>query len=279
MSQENVELVARLLPRPGQDLLRLVRDDDVWAAFTVAVTPILQPDFECVAGGMPDGEKTYIGLDGFRAAWRDWTAPWATYRSEVDETVDLGDRVLVLFHDFARFKGTTEEVNQTPANIWTVRDGKIARWQLYPDWRDALPALGWDEQAISKENVEVVRRHFEAWNHRDKAGYVASFRSDAEIDWTRARALFRGVYRGREQQKAFWDEFWSTFEDSQLEIHSLTEAGSELVVWNTAHMWGRDGIEVTARSALVFTVEDGEITCLRLFQERAEALEAAGLSE
>ena len=86
-------------------------------------------------------------------------------------------------------------------------------------------------------------------------GGVASFRSDAEIDWSRARALYRGVYRGREQQKAFWDEFRSTFEDSQLEIHNLTEAGSEVVVWNTAHMWGRDGIEVKARSALVFTVE------------------------
>jgi len=132
---------------------------------------------------------------------------------------------------------------------------------------------------MSGENVETVRRHIEAWNRRDQAAYVASFRSDAEIDWSRARALFRGVYRGREQQKAFWDEFWSTFEDSQLEIHDLTEAGSEVVVWNTAHMWGRDGIEVTARSAIVFTVENGEITCLRLFQERAEALEAVGLSE
>jgi ketosteroid isomerase-like protein len=132
---------------------------------------------------------------------------------------------------------------------------------------------------MSQENMEIVRSHVEAWNRRDKAAYVASFRSDAEIDWSRARALFRGVYRGREQQKAFWDEFWSTFEDSQLEIHNLTEAGSEVVVWNTAHMWGRDGIEVTARSALVFSVENGEITRLRLFREQAEALEAAGLRE
>jgi len=132
---------------------------------------------------------------------------------------------------------------------------------------------------MSQKNVEIVRRHLEAWNQRDKTAYVASFRPDAEIDWSRARALFRGVYRGREQQKAFWDEFWSTFEDSQLEIHNLTEAGSEVVVWNTAHMWGRDGIEVTARSALVFTVKNGEITRLRLFQEQAEALEAAGLRE
>ena len=132
---------------------------------------------------------------------------------------------------------------------------------------------------MSQENVEVVQRNLEAWNRRDLTTWLASFRSDAEIDWSRARALYKGVYRGPAEHETFWNEFWSTFEDSQLEIHNLTEAGSEVVVWNTAHMWGRDGIEVTARSALVFTVENRRITCLRLFQERAEALEAAGLRE
>jgi hypothetical protein len=44
-------------------------------------------------------------------------------------------------------------------------------------------------------------------------------------------------------------------------------------------MRGREGIEVSARNALVFTVENGQITCLRLFQEPEEALEAAGVRE
>jgi hypothetical protein len=51
------------------------------------------------------------------------------------------------------------------------------------------------------------------------------------------------------------------------------------VVPNAAHLWGREGIEVIARATLVFTVENGQITRLRMFQERAEALESAGLSE
>ena len=66
---------------------------------------------------------------------------------------------------------------------------------------------------------------------------------------------------------------------SELEMYGFAEAGSEVVYSNTAHMRGRQGIEVIARSTLVFTVENGQITRLRLFQERAEALEAAGLSE
>jgi hypothetical protein len=53
------------------------------------------------------------------------------------------------------------------------------------------------------------------------------------------------------------------------------QAGPEVVVPNTVHFRGRDGIEVIAKNGLVFTVENGQITCLRLFQEREEALEAA----
>jgi ketosteroid isomerase-like protein len=76
-----------------------------------------------------------------------------------------------------------------------------------------------------------------------------------------------------------FDEFWSTFQYVQLETYDVTEVGSDVVISNTAHMRGRDGIEVSARSTLVYTVESGQITRLRMFQERAEALEAAGLRE
>jgi uncharacterized protein len=131
---------------------------------------------------------------------------------------------------------------------------------------------------MSEENVEVVRRSLEAWNRRDPTT-LAFFRSDAEIDYSRSRAPFKGVYRGHDGIETFWDFFWSTFEDVQIEMHGFIEAGSEVVVPNTAHMQGRDGIEVVARSALVYTVENGQITRLRLFQDQAEALEAAGLPE
>jgi len=132
---------------------------------------------------------------------------------------------------------------------------------------------------MSEESVETVRRNIEAWNRRDLTTWLASFHPDAEIDWSRSRGPLKGVYRGHGELEAFWGEFWSTFEDVQLETHGLTEAGSEVLFSNTAHMRGREGIEVSARSTQVFTVENGQITRLRLFQERAEALKAAGLRE
>jgi len=132
---------------------------------------------------------------------------------------------------------------------------------------------------MSRENVEVVRRSQDAWNRRDLTTWLASFRSDAEIDWSRSRGPLKGVYRGHDEHQVFWDAFWSTFEDVQVEMHGFTEVGSEVVVSNTAHVRGRQGIEVTARSTFVWSVENGQISRFRMFQERAEALEAAGLSE
>ena len=132
---------------------------------------------------------------------------------------------------------------------------------------------------MSQDTVEIVRRSIEAWNGRDLPALMACYQSEAEVDWSRSRSPFKGVYRGRRGLQAFWDVFWSTFEDVQLETHDVTEAGSEVVVWNTAHMRGRDGIEVSARTALVFSVEQGQITCLRLFDELDEALEAVGRRE
>ena len=132
---------------------------------------------------------------------------------------------------------------------------------------------------MSQENVEVVRAHLDARNRRDLMTVLTLWRSDAEIDWSRSRGPLKGVYRGHRELETFWNEFWSTFEEVQVETHGFTEAGSEVVTSNTAHMLGRDGIEVIARSNFVYTVGNGQITRLRMFQERAEALEAAGLSE
>ena len=133
---------------------------------------------------------------------------------------------------------------------------------------------------MSQENVEVVRRWIEALNRRDVATMSALWRSDGEVDWSRARGPLKGVYRGRSEYESLWNEFFSTFEKSEVETHGFTEAGSEVVVMpHTTHFRGREGIELTASATWVYTVEYGQITRLRLFQEEAEALEALGLSE
>jgi ketosteroid isomerase-like protein len=60
---------------------------------------------------------------------------------------------------------------------------------------------------------------------------------------------------------------------------SFTEAHDSVVVPNVAYQRGRDGIEVSARSTLVFTLRGRRITRICLYQDTQQALEAVGLTE
>ena len=146
MSQENVELVRALQPAPGVDMAELFRDDLSWAALSALLAPALAPDVECVTRGFPGfDDAVSVGLDGLRSAWLEWLAPWSSYRSEVEETIDLGEKVVVLVRDFARRTGDAPEVALTSAAVWTVRDGKVARVEFCADRGTALEAAGLEE--------------------------------------------------------------------------------------------------------------------------------------
>ena len=141
MSEANVELVLGFQPEPDMDLVEHFRDDDSWAEFSAALAPAFASDFES-ANALLGIEKTYTGMGGFRNLWLDWLAPWATHRVEIEEAIDLGDQVLVLAEALATIEGSTAQVKRTTGALWTVRYGKVARVEFYPDRAEALEAVG-----------------------------------------------------------------------------------------------------------------------------------------
>jgi ketosteroid isomerase-like protein len=129
---------------------------------------------------------------------------------------------------------------------------------------------------MSEGNMEVVRRSTEAYNRGDIDGTLESWAPDAVLDWSRSRGPDAGVFRGRTAIREFMQEFLATFETARLDLVDPVEVqGGVLVVENVAHLRGRDGIQVEARSAWLVTLRDGKQTSLTLYQTRAEALEAA----
>ena len=80
-----------------------------------------------------------------------------------------------------------------------------------------------------------------------------------------AREFFIGV-------RELWESAW-------IEINEPLPIGDHVVVPHTTHVRGRDGIEAKARTTWLFTIRNGKIERICLYQERQEALEAAGLSE
>jgi ketosteroid isomerase-like protein len=144
MSQENVDLVVGRMPGPNVNLAQLVHDDLMWAAWETLLVTDLDSEFECVQNVFGT-TSVYKGISGLRAMLLDWLAPWATYRLEVEEAVDCGERVLVLGHAFGRRRESEQEVSTEFADIWTIRDRKAVRWEVLPTRADALKAVGLEE--------------------------------------------------------------------------------------------------------------------------------------
>jgi ketosteroid isomerase-like protein len=143
MSQENVALVRSLLPRPDTDMVALFNDDSAAGELMQTWAPSLDPDFVSVKHFPGADADTAQGLHGLRAGWLDWLAPWESYRTEIEEMIDLGDRVVSVICDYARREPQAPEVALKSAVVWTVRDGRIARAEFYTGGRaEALEAIG-----------------------------------------------------------------------------------------------------------------------------------------
>jgi ketosteroid isomerase-like protein len=131
---------------------------------------------------------------------------------------------------------------------------------------------------MPEKNVEVVRCAIDAFNRRDLEAWEALSHPDVEVDWTASRGLEAGVYRGHEETDRFLRTF-DLFERVVLEPERFIDAEDSVVVPNTSRFTGRNGIETVARSHLVYDLRDGRVERICLYQDGAEALEAAGVSE
>jgi ketosteroid isomerase-like protein len=131
---------------------------------------------------------------------------------------------------------------------------------------------------MSQENVEIVRAAIAAYNRGAVDAVFRDAAPDAELDWSRAHGPYRGVYR-LDQFRSFLGDFRSTFESVRFEAHEFLDSDEDVVVPFTGHLGGRDGIEATASGVIVCSLRDGLIVRACLYQEKQEALEAAGLSE
>jgi ketosteroid isomerase-like protein len=141
MSRGNVEVVRRLIPKPDVDLVPLFRDEETFARLAEAISPFFTDDFKSVVC-FPAASRTEVGSEGLRKNWLDWLEPWATYRTTIEELIDLGERVVVLVRNHGRRDDMEIEVDLIGAVIVTFRGGKVARWEDWVDRAQALEAVG-----------------------------------------------------------------------------------------------------------------------------------------
>jgi len=134
---------------------------------------------------------------------------------------------------------------------------------------------------MSEDNVEIVRRAVQEFNERgfDGIGDSDLVADDFEFHEPPEQPAPR-VAEGREAVRKLGGEFdaaWEKHRSEPQEIRAL-DADRVLLV-SVEHFKGRDGIEVEAPFAAVFTVRDGKLVRWQAFWDKENALKAAGLSE
>jgi ketosteroid isomerase-like protein len=133
---------------------------------------------------------------------------------------------------------------------------------------------------MSQENVDLIQQAVEAINRRNVDQFLDLAERDVVQDWSRAVGPQSGVYRGRAEVAQFLHSWWDAFDESVIVVDELVDAGDQVVTVFHGRQRGRaSGVEIEGRGAvLVWRVRDGKILSATLYQQRDEALEAAGLS-
>jgi ketosteroid isomerase-like protein len=132
---------------------------------------------------------------------------------------------------------------------------------------------------MSQENVEIVRAAIDALNKGDLDAWLKDAAPDFEFDLSRAVGPVRGVFKLDQIRALLEDEFFSQWEAVRFQADELIDAGEHVVGTLAMSNRGRDGIEVTARTPWVFTFREGKIVRQCYYQDKVDALRAAGLSE
>jgi ketosteroid isomerase-like protein len=87
--------------------------------------------------------RAYVGHDGIQEYFDDIESAWAEWSVEVERIAEAADeRVAIVMTMHARGKGSGAGLAQRTAHVWTVRDGRLLRNELYREPDQALRALG-----------------------------------------------------------------------------------------------------------------------------------------
>jgi ketosteroid isomerase-like protein len=137
MSQENVEFVEAIFAGTAS-----LKKEELLAALPEIIRETCHPDIEWVEHPDLLDRRVHRGHDGVRQSWERWLEQWDEYGFEVERFIDYGEDVLAIARENARGKTSGASVSSRIYTIFTLREGKIARYQEFYDEEPALKAVG-----------------------------------------------------------------------------------------------------------------------------------------
>src|SRR5688500_16829467 len=119
--KNNVRIVREIIRQLGtEDLVARVADEQAQREVEESFALRVEPDFavRMVGPEYLPGDLVGHGAEGFRRAWEDWLTPFESFRIEIEETIEAGDRVVTLVRLTGRTKTGGVEMTNDAAAIW-----------------------------------------------------------------------------------------------------------------------------------------------------------------
>jgi ketosteroid isomerase-like protein len=136
---------------------------------------------------------------------------------------------------------------------------------------------------MSQANVELVRTVMHLMDLAERGErnprLIDYFAPDVEIDMSR-RTFNPDVYMGHAGLRRLSREVRDVWEVFVITPERFIDAGDRVVVVETRRGRGRgSGLEVEDRSAVIWTIREGQVIRMETDLQPHEALDAVGLSE
>jgi ketosteroid isomerase-like protein len=94
----------------------------------------------------------------------------------------------------------------------------------------------------------------------------------------RAALALKLVYNGHEGVRQYWRESLSVFGEIDFDVEELIDAGDQVLAVIREREVGRaSGVPVETTHLVVWTFADSKVIQMQVFDDRQQALEAAGL--
>jgi uncharacterized protein len=133
---------------------------------------------------------------------------------------------------------------------------------------------------VSSENVELVRRAWEAINRRDVPDILPFVAPDFELRSAVIGKAENRVYRGHEGVERWMTESKEIFDRITFEEIELMDLGDQVLALGRVQARGREGgVDLDFPCGWLHTAKDGKLTAAEGFLEHQTALRAAGLED
>jgi ketosteroid isomerase-like protein len=230
--------------------------------------------------GMPDADtRRYLGVEGIRQFMRAWLSAWNDFTVTAEEFIPAGDSVVasICQRGVGKESGAPGELRYS--QVWSFRGPSVIRLQQYVERAEALAAVGLPADYQSAREGLPIGAAYDA---------IVQLDADALIDLCHPTVRFEsritGVddssYDGHDGIRRYLANLGDAFEWMDVQGSDVIAEQDRAVATNHFRARGRgSGLEVEQRFFVAARGHEGKLSWWGLFDTRAEALAAVGLSE